>query len=54
MVDQIIVLNKGVLEGVGRYEELYGNCQAFMELIAACEEEAGIQRSPFTGKEAVQ
>lgn len=53
-VDQIIVLNKGVLEGVGRYEELYGNCQAFMELIAACEEEAGIQRSPFTGKEAVQ
>ncbi len=43
-VDQIVVLNKGVLAGCGSYGELYGNCQAFMELIAACE----------TEKEAVQ
>ncbi len=43
-VDQIVVLNNGVLAGCGSYGELYGNCQAFMELIAACE----------TEKEAVQ
>lgn len=43
-VDQIVVLNKGVLSGCGSYDELYGSCQAFMELIAACEAE----------KEAVQ
>ncbi|MEZ3486863.1 MAG: ABC transporter ATP-binding protein/permease [Lachnospiraceae bacterium] len=43
-VDQIVVLNKGVLAGCGSYGELYGSCQAFMELIAACEAE----------KEAVQ
>lgn len=43
-VDQIVVLNQGVLAGCGTYDDLYGNCQAFMELIAACEAE----------KEAVQ
>ena len=43
-VDQIIVLQNGVLEGCGSYKELYGNCKAFMELIAFCEAE----------KEAVQ
>lgn len=43
-VDQIIVLHNGVLAGCGNYSELYGNCEAFMDLIAACEAE----------KEAVQ
>ena len=43
-VDQIVVLNKGALAGCGSYDELYGSCQAFMDLIAACEAE----------KEAVQ
>lgn len=38
-VDQIVVLNKGILAGCGTYKELYGSCQAFMELIAACEAE---------------
>ncbi len=31
-------------QGCGNYSELYGNCEAFMDLIAACEAE----------KEAVQ
>lgn len=43
-VDQIIVLHNGVLAGCGNYSKLYGNCEAFMDLIAACEAE----------KEAVQ
>ena len=43
-VDQIIVLHNGVLAGCGNYSELYGNCEAFMDLIATCEAE----------KEAVQ
>lgn len=43
-VDQIVVLHKGVLEGCGNFSELYGHCEAFMELVAACEAE----------KEAVQ
>ncbi len=38
-VDQIVVLNQGVLAGCGTYDDLYGKCQAFMELIAACEAE---------------
>ncbi|XCP83879.1 ABC transporter ATP-binding protein [Roseburia hominis] len=43
-VDQIVVLHNGVLAGCGNYKELYGNCEAFMDLIAACQAE----------KEAVQ
>lgn len=43
-VDQIVVLNQGMLAGCGSYDDLYGNCQAFKELIAHCEAE----------KEAVQ
>ncbi len=53
-VDQIIVLNNGVLEGVGSYDGLYGNCRAFMELIAACGTEEASQGAPFMEKEAVQ
>ena len=38
-VDQIIVLDRGVLAGCGSYNDLYGKCGAFMELIAACQAE---------------
>ena len=38
-VDQILVLHNGVLEGCGNYRELYGKCEAFMELIAVCQSE---------------
>lgn len=43
-VDQIVVLHNGEMAGLGSYQELYGNCAAFMDLIAACQE----------GKEAVR
>ncbi len=43
-VDQIIVLKDGQLAGSGNYKQLNENCEAFKDLIAACQ----------TEKEAVQ
>ena len=40
-VDQIVVLHKGALAGCGNYKELYGKCEAFMNLIAVCQAEKG-------------
>ena len=43
-VDQIVVLENGVLKGCGTYQDLQENCETFRELLmAGCEKKEAAQ-----------